>query len=251
MAQQEGIIKLKGKIGDLTFYKTKSGYQAREAKGVDPNRIANDPNFKRTRENGAEFGRACRAGKLFRTVFKPLSQQFQDSYMSTRLVKAMIKAIQADAINERGLRTILDAEAELLTGFEFNSNGSVSSTLSVPYSSAIDRALGNAQISLPAFSAKDMVAAPGGATHFKFTAAAAVINFETGAYEIDIKESALDAVNSMSIPAQNLGCSLSPASSGPIFLLLGISFYQRVNSYDYPLSNGSFNGLSVVLVAGT
>lgn len=30
MARQKGIIKLKGKIGDLSFYKTQDGHLARE-----------------------------------------------------------------------------------------------------------------------------------------------------------------------------------------------------------------------------
>jgi hypothetical protein len=33
----------------------------------------------------------------------------------------MVKVIQAD--NERGLRNVIDGEAELLTGFEFNIRG--------------------------------------------------------------------------------------------------------------------------------
>ena len=33
MARQKGIIKLKGTIGDITFYKSKDGYIAREKGG--------------------------------------------------------------------------------------------------------------------------------------------------------------------------------------------------------------------------
>jgi hypothetical protein len=35
MARQNGIIKLKGTIGDITFYKTKDGHLAREKGGID------------------------------------------------------------------------------------------------------------------------------------------------------------------------------------------------------------------------
>ena len=62
MAKQKGIIKLTGKIGDLSFYKSKDGYLAREKGGVDGERIKNDPAFARTRENGSEFGLAATAG---------------------------------------------------------------------------------------------------------------------------------------------------------------------------------------------
>ena len=55
MARQKGIIKLKGTIGDITFYKTQDGHLAREKGGIDASRIASDPAFQRTRENGSEF----------------------------------------------------------------------------------------------------------------------------------------------------------------------------------------------------
>ena len=53
MARQVGIIKLEGGIGDISFYKTKDGHLARTKGGVDGKRIANDPAFQRTRENGS------------------------------------------------------------------------------------------------------------------------------------------------------------------------------------------------------
>jgi hypothetical protein len=53
MAKQKGIIKLKGTLGDITFYKSQDGFLAREKGGVDASRIANDANFQRTRENGS------------------------------------------------------------------------------------------------------------------------------------------------------------------------------------------------------
>ena len=51
MARQKGIIKLKGTIGDITFYKTQDGHLAREKGGVDANRIANDPAFNMSLED--------------------------------------------------------------------------------------------------------------------------------------------------------------------------------------------------------
>ena len=63
MARQRSIIKLDGTIGGITFYKSKDGYLAREKGGIPAERIRNDPAFQRTRENGAEFGRAGKAGK--------------------------------------------------------------------------------------------------------------------------------------------------------------------------------------------
>ena len=87
MARQNGIIKLKGTIGDITFYKTKDGHLAREKGGIDANRIKNDPAFQRTRENGSEFGRAGTAGKTLRTALRTLLLKSCDSRMVSRLTQ--------------------------------------------------------------------------------------------------------------------------------------------------------------------
>jgi hypothetical protein len=56
MAKQEGTFKINGTIGDLTFYKSSGQYLVRQKGGVSGDRIKNDPNFARTRENNNEFG---------------------------------------------------------------------------------------------------------------------------------------------------------------------------------------------------
>ena len=76
MAQQSGIIPLKGTLGNITFYKSKEGYLAREKGGVSAERIASDPAFQRTRENGAEFGR------LFKSRGQFISPEFEQDERS-------------------------------------------------------------------------------------------------------------------------------------------------------------------------
>ena len=110
MARQKGIIKLKGTIGDITFYKTQDGHLAREKGGIDASRIKNDPAFQRTRENGAEFGRAGKAGKTLRTALRPLLIYSSDSKMVSRLTQQMVKVIQADMTSVRGLRNVIERQ---------------------------------------------------------------------------------------------------------------------------------------------
>ncbi|MFW0714249.1 hypothetical protein [Pedobacter sp. N23S346] len=250
MARQEGIIKLNGRIGDLTFYKTRDGYLAREKGGISASRIAGDPKFERTRENMAEFGRATKAGKFMRIAFKTLTSQLADSRISNRLMKEMLKVIQADSVNERGLRMVLDAETELLTGFEFNIKAPIGTTINVPYEALIDRATGVLSITLPAYSARDLINSPQGSTHFKLSAASAAINFEEERFQLDVVESEMMSVKDIAVAASRLDCQLTAGSTSPLFLLLGISFYQRVNQVDYPLSNGAFNGLTLARIQG-
>lgn len=152
MAKQTGIIPLKGTIGNITFYKSGDGYLAREKGGVDAKRIATDPAFQRTRENGAEFGRAGRGSKLLRNAIRQLVQNASDRLMTSRLTRAMMEVIKADATNERGQRNVIDGEAVLLEGFDFNNNGKLSTTLYAPYTSSIDRVTGELSINIPSFS---------------------------------------------------------------------------------------------------
>jgi len=117
MAKQTGIIKLKGTIGGISFYKTADGHLAREKGGVDGQRIANDPAFQRTRENGSEFGRAGKGGKIIRNAIRLLLQNAKDKRVVSRLTKALVAIIKTDTTNERGLRTLQDGNLELLLGF--------------------------------------------------------------------------------------------------------------------------------------
>ena len=104
MAKQKGIIKLDGTIGDITFYKTSlDGHLARGKGGVSAARIASDPSFQRTRENGAEFGEAGKAGKTLRKSLRGLLQNASDSRMVSRLTQEMVKVVQMDGTNPRGV----------------------------------------------------------------------------------------------------------------------------------------------------
>lgn len=250
MARQKGIIKLKGTIGDITFYKSSDGYLAREKGGVDANRIATDPAFQRTRENGAEFGRAGKAGKILRIALRALLLNSADGRMVGRLTQRMMKVIQADAINERGLRNVIDGEAELLTGFEFNIRGKLGTSLYAPFQTAIDRVTGAITVDIPSFIPLNMVVAPTGTTHFKIISGGAEIDFEEETYVVENSETAILPWSSVPTAVINHVNTVTANSTKPLFLALGIEFYQEVNGQMYPLKNGAYNPLSLVQVSG-
>ena len=250
MARQKGIIKLKGTIGDITFYKTKDGHLAREKGGIEASRIASDPAFQRTRENGSEFGRAGKAGKTLRTALRTLLLNSADSRMVSRLTQSMIKVIQADLVNERGLRNVIDGEAELLVGFEFNIGGKLGTTLFVPFVGGINRATGAITVDLDSFIPANMIAAPSGTTHFKIISAGTEIDFEAEVFVTTTSETAIlpwDMTPTVAISHAN---AVTPNSTKPLFLALGVEFYQEVNGRMYPLKNGSYNPLALVQVSG-
>jgi len=250
MAKQKGIIKLEGTIGGVTFYKSQDGYLAKEKGGVPADRIANDPAFQRTRENGAEFGAAGKAGKVLRNALRALLQNASDSRMVSRLTTELVKVIQEDATNPRGERNVIDGEAELLGGFEFNKNGKLGTTLYAPFTAAIDRVAGTLTANLPAFIPLNMIAAPSGTTHYRIISAGAEVDFENEVFVVDAKDSGILPWDANATAIINLVNAVTANSAHPLFLALGIEFYQEVNGVKYPLKNGAFNALALVKVDG-
>lgn len=249
MARQKGVIKLQGQMGGVSFYKTgKDGFLAREKGGVDGERIKNDPNFARTRENGAEFGRAGSAGKLLRTAFRTLILSSPDGRMASRLTREMVKVIQADQVNTRGQRNVIDGEAALLQGFEFNENAKLGSTFFSQISPSINRATGICEVVLANYSPDQMVAAPAGATHYRLIMGAAWVDFQNGVSSSNEDRSAEIEINNIQTPIMTLSASVPAATAEPIFLGFGIEFFQQVNGAFYPLKNGQYNALSIVMV---
>jgi len=250
MAKQSGILRLEGTIGNITFYKSQDGFLAREKGGVDGARIASDPKFQRTRENGSEFGAAGKAGKVLRNSLRVILQNSTDNRMVSRLTQKMVEVLQADTTSVRGQRNVIDGEAELLEGFEFNINAKLSNTLYAPYTPTIDRTAGTLQIVVPSYSPADMIAAPNGTTHFKIVSSGVEVDFENETFVADSKSSAVLAWDSTATTSLTLTNAVTANTTHPMFLIVGVEFFQDVNGVKYPLKNGSYNALSIIKVNG-
>jgi len=250
MARQKGIIKIEGTLGDITFQKTQDGYIAKEKTSLNGNRIATDASFQRTRENGAEFGRAGKAGKVLRNAIRTLLQNAKDKRVTSRLTGEMMKVIKADTTSNRGMRNVIDGEAELLEGFDFNVNAKLGTTLYAPYTGTIDRAAGTLALAIPSFIPAERIAAPSGTTHFKIVSMGAEIDFEKQVFVADSQQTAVLPWDNTATAAISFSNAVTPNSTHPLFLLLGIQFYQFVNGVQYPLKDGGYNALSLVKVSG-
>jgi hypothetical protein len=250
MAKQSGIIKLEGTIGDVTFYKSQDGMLARAKGGVSAERIQSDAAFERTRENNSEFGRAGSAGKLLRLAFRTFLQNAADSKMVSRLTQAMMEVVKADATSTRGQRNVLDGELELLQGFDFNIDGKLSTTLYLAYTATIDRVTGLLSVAIPAFVPANAITAPDGATHVRFISGGAAIDFENETFELVTSQSADISVSAAQADAIALANQLTANSTSPLFLILGVEFYQQVNGVNYALKGGKANALSLVKISG-
>jgi hypothetical protein len=246
MAKLKSILKIEGTLDELTFYKTQDGHLVRTKGGVSGERIANDPNFQRTRENGAEFGSSASSGKLLRNAVRNLMMNASDNRVTSRLTQIMTQIKNYDVASPRGERTVADGIADpaalaLLKNFDFNNKAALSGVLFAPLS--VNTVTG--AISIPAFVPLNDIAYPSGATHISFKSAYAVVDFanETSAIEYS-------PVTNLPIGPTNAPVTLTPAAvpagAGTKFYLLLIEFFQEVNAVQYPLKNGAYNVLNIV-----
>jgi len=248
MARQKGVIKLEGRIGDLSFYKNGGEYYAREKGGVDGDRIKSDPAYARTRENGAEFGRAGKASKLMRSAFKVPISKSADKRVASRLATEMLKVIQADTTNLRGQRIVSAGDVSLLDGFEFNAAVGLEAVVGLQYNVTFDRVGGIGSVAFGAFVPSLEIAEVEGATHFRFVIATAGINFDNETYEVNVDQSTHIPYTSESQGAVLMEADISENSTLPVFMLFGVEYYQSVNGQMYPLNNKESNPLALVLV---
>lgn len=249
MAKQTGLIKIEGTLDQLTFYKTSDGDLVRMKGGVSGDRIANDPVFARTRENGSEFGMAAMGGKILRDAIRPMLLNGADKRVTSRLTQVMTVIKNYDNTSVRGERNIVEgladaAAKEYLKGFNFNERAILGSVLYKPYS--VNTA--NGVVTIGNLVPINDIAFPDGATHVSLLSAFAKIDFATRTNEV-----AYSPELNLAIDGTSTNVTLTPVGppiiAGFGFYLLQIKFFQEVNGVQYSLKNGAYNSLALVDVA--
>lgn len=250
MAKQKGILRFIGKIGRTVYYYHKHfGYLSRRVTSVDAERIRRDPAFARVRDNNAEFARGAWAVRLIRAAFLPLFKGLADTRMTSRLTRAVLTAIRANALHAPGQRRFEDADLDVLKNFEFNVHTSLSNVHVPQHTTALEYTSGTCMLSIPAVTPR-MLRAPKGATHVRFVLGIASVDTETGQY-------ALNTVYAPEMPLKDKGSmplvmkgELPKRDSSHVFVTLGVEFFQAVNDDLYALSN-AHNALTLVYAEAT
>ena len=246
MAKLKGILKIEGTLQDMTFYKTQDGHLVKTKSGVSGDRIANDPSFQRTRENGSEFGSAATAGKVLRNAVRNLTMNASDNRVTSRLTQLMTQIKNFDVTSVRGESTVGVAIADpaalaLLINFDFNDSAALGGVLFAPFT--VTGATG--AINIPSFVPINDITYPTGATHVSMKAAYANVDFVN-----EISAIEYSPVTNLPIDGTNTPVTLTPsavpAGTGTKFYLILLEFFQEVNGVQYSLKNGSYNVLNIV-----
>ena len=249
MARQNGIIKIDGTLENLTFYKTQDGNLVKTKSGVSADRIANDPNFQRTRENGVEFGNAATAGKLLRDSVRNLMMNASDNRITSRITQVMTDIKNMDTTSVRGKRTVavgigVAAGRALLKGLNFNDSAILGAILYKPY--VVNTTTG--VITIAGLVPQTDIAYPTGATHLSLTGAMGNVNFATGIWDVRLTNIQNLAINTTST-AVTLTPTALPAGTVTKLFLIKIEFFQLLNAVQYPLKSGAYNTLAIIETA--
>jgi hypothetical protein len=248
MAQQLGMINIRGSVGDITYVRTEDGYHVRRKSSLDKARVLTDKKFAGSRRASSEFATAANAGKLLRVSILGTLKKAGDSKVHSRMLKLMFDILKTDTVGNLGERIPERGRLEMLEGFEFNRKQELVHTLPVQYKPGIDRAAGKALIEFPAFEPREDLLVPEGAAYFKLLSAVAVLDFNTKKSSVTAAESEFFSVNADEVGSFSMSQDFSPATTSPVILVLGIRFYGFVNGNYYQLHADDFNAVRIVSV---
>ena len=181
---------------------------------------------------------------FFGTTFCFLSSIFSQKIVPVREEPRHVPVLVNNYIR------VIDAEIELLNGFEFNDKAILSTIAFMGFTPSIMRALGTHAIAVDAFNAARDVSAPTGTTHLKLVGSASSIDFEAKDSDGVTVTSALIPYANDVVAAQTLALPLPAASAHPIVVVFGVEFYQEVNGKQYLLGNGAYTTAKIVAVDG-
>lgn len=240
MAKQKSpVVKLKGSIDDLSFYRTQDGFLAREKRGIDPERLKSDPAFKNTRSSMAEFSSGGQSAKLFRSAWINEMAIASDNRVTSRSVKAMMNVLKSDTVNRFGTRIVAAGNLTLLEGFEFNVAAPLLTCLKAEIAVAFNRATGEGTVTIPALVPEVSIAVPEMATHYRLFATAAVIDFAAGSIITDRVTTAALPWNEDEAPAVTLQPALPANSTAAVFIVLGIEYVAIINGFTETISKNA------------
>ena len=242
MGKLKGIIQFTGQIDGLSFYEMNGKIIVRKTGGFDGEKIKNDTNYVRVRENSSEFAHCAEMGKYFRNSLQPYLKQLHIPYVHNRVLGLFQELSRLDLVSARGKRSVINGlqsieVKEVIERFEFDKNLSFDAVF--PFTYAVDLLEGNLIVSN--FNSRLLKKVPH-TTHATLQLIVVGLDFEHQNSFIQ------NSSNKITLSLQDateadleFNCALP--ESPTVFYLLYLEFFQRVNAVDYDLQAG---GLKIV-----
>jgi hypothetical protein len=221
----------------------------RQATEFDQSKYRNSINFKRVRENAAEFKTIAVTAKMLRKQVNAMVKRVKDPQQSIRLSALLRSILKSDNSQPRGMRTIIDGDLTLMKGFEFSAPGVLSNSYLGKYETNIDRASGTLSMTIPEFVAEKLVQKAEGATHFQFHAAAVEYDFTSEKAVVNLVSSEKYTIENIVIPQIDLRPQVTAGSNKPLLLLFGIDYHIKEHDSFYELMTKTSNAVVVADVS--
>ncbi len=242
MAKQVGIIRLKGTIDGINYYKHKTaGDLARRAGGGFSAETHKKGGNNRPRENASEFGHCSIVKRRFRFALSPFLCVRKEGGLHGRLMQLFLKLKVLDRVNIRGHRKVargleVPLGRQLLRNLVFTPHCSVIDILGAP----INFDFTSRTLEVTNLDIKN-VKFPSGATHLSFSLG--LLHFDFDTLEYQLKTSAPFYIDrDFSATSFEMNVAL-PEGSGMAMAVLGMKAYQEVEGTYYLLKSANSVGV--------
>ena len=176
MAKQKGIIKIKGTIQGLCYYKLNGKDIIRKASGPSKERINSDPAFVNVKANNQEFRAAVLIAKSIIRGLGPMAKKFRDTYMQSRLTGICCKIIQnGDGRLGQREANLCNKPNELI-GFQLNKSQSFSKIYTAQIQITYNKQQNDITIIIPKSRESNLNIRPKNASHFILTLAVSIVS---------------------------------------------------------------------------
>ena len=238
MGKLKGIIQFTGQIDGLSFYEMNGKIVVRKTGGFDGDKIKNDANYTRVRENSSEFAHCAEMGKYFRNSLQPYLKQLHIPYVHNRVLGLFQEISRLDLVSARGKRSVINGlqkvEAKrVIECFEFDKNLSFDAVF--PFTYAVDLLEGN--LTVPNFNSS-LLKKVTSATHVNLQFVVVGLDFEHPSSFIQNSSSKI-TLSLQDATEADLEFNCALPESPTVFGLLYLEFFQRVNDVDYDLQEGA------------
>lgn len=248
MARQSSFLKLEGTIGDVTFYKGRNGFKARQKGGVSKTKLLNDPRFKRTRENMQEFSRAATAAKFLKDAFREIVLKSSDGTLHNRLYSIAMKVVKSDVVGNRGERTFENGNMQLLKDFQFCNQSTIENTLFKP--PVILDATDQVTVTIQAMVPRKFLRTVEKTTHYRFSLIRASINFIDKSFSSELVTLGELPINDLESEAMVLTLPKPVGTNTHHFFALTLEYLQVFeNGTKYDLYDLTQNPAKILVVS--
>ena len=249
MAKQHPGSTITGTIGGIIYYKMGDHYYARMKTSHSRNKQLHSSNFANTRKQMADFGTISKANKLLRDSLTEHIAGFRSSHLVAKLTRQLKTVLDHDEFNEVGERKLMDGDARLLKGFDFNEEAPACRMIKPKVNAVIDRRTGKAAVKIAAAPSQQFTEATESTTHCSLHLVALVANLDTG--KAEIRETATGKFSpDKAVAAMELEVELPAPGNRVVLLVLVLKFFSIApNGFETRVARASRDMVTIVDVS--